>query len=98
MTVPIPPPSTRRPPPPDPRASSTLSLSLLPCQSIYLVSSHGIHSRLLTSAFRYACRFLLFPSSFFLVVVAFRVKPSLTEIILEELADFLRERGAASYR
>jgi 23S rRNA (adenine2503-C2)-methyltransferase len=26
------------------------------------------------------------------------VKPSLTGIILEELADFLRERGAPSYR
>src|SRR6266481_6054544 len=36
MTVPIPPPTARRRPP-DPRASSTFSLSLLPCQSIYLV-------------------------------------------------------------
>jgi adenine C2-methylase RlmN of 23S rRNA A2503 and tRNA A37 len=26
------------------------------------------------------------------------VKPSLTGIILDELADFLQERGAASYR
>ena len=48
-TVPIPPPNTRRPPP-DPRASSTFSLSLLPCQSIYPVSVHGIHSRLLNGA------------------------------------------------
>src|SRR5262249_3738165 len=47
MRVPIPPPSTMRPPPPDPRASSTFSLSLLPCQSIYFVSSHAIRSRLL---------------------------------------------------
>src|SRR5215469_12962441 len=47
MTVPIPPPNTMRPPPPpDPRSSSTLSLSLCPCHSIYLVSSHAIHSRL----------------------------------------------------
>jgi 23S rRNA (adenine2503-C2)-methyltransferase len=30
--------------------------------------------------------------------VDFRVKPALTGIILEELADFLQERGAASYR
>src|SRR5512132_1645710 len=48
MTVPIPPPITRRPPP-DPRASSTFSLSLLPCQSIYLVSLHAIHLRLPSS-------------------------------------------------
>src|SRR5580765_3180123 len=41
MTVPIPPPITRRPPPPDPRASSTFSLSLRPCQSIYLVIVAG---------------------------------------------------------
>ena len=47
MTVPIPPPNTRRRPPPDPRASSTFSLSLRPCQSIYLVSLHAMHSRLL---------------------------------------------------
>src|SRR6267378_4330622 len=47
MTVPIPPPKTRRPPP-DPRASSTFSLSLLPCQSIYPVSFHAIHLRLLS--------------------------------------------------
>jgi hypothetical protein len=32
-------------PPPDPRASSTFSLSLLPCQSIYLESLHEIHLR-----------------------------------------------------
>src|SRR6476646_6173990 len=46
MTVPIPPPITRRPPP-DPRASSTFSLSLCPCQSIYIVSLHAMHLRLL---------------------------------------------------
>src|SRR3954453_17468839 len=47
ITVPIPPPITRRPPP-DPRASSTFSLSLLPCQSIYPVSSRAMHLRLLS--------------------------------------------------
>src|SRR5215208_388993 len=36
MTVPIPQPSTMPPPPPDPRASSTFSLSLLPCPRFYL--------------------------------------------------------------
>src|SRR5215216_4702399 len=49
MTVPIPPPTARRPPP-DPRASSTFSLSLLPCHSIYLVSLHESPLRLPSSA------------------------------------------------
>src|SRR6187551_1985297 len=97
MTVPIPPPNTRRPPPPDPRASSTLSLSLLPCQSIYLLSSHAIHSRLVTSALdacsRFTGRWVLIVSQ----VCSF-VKPSLTGITLEEVADFLEKRGALSYR
>jgi len=41
-----------------------------------------------------------FPDSFFFLssAVEFRVKPSLTGIIVEELEEFLKKRGAASYR
>src|SRR6266702_4005773 len=44
--------------------------------------------------------FLIYPSYFLLLTSAVHcgVKPSLTGIILEELADFLEKRGAASYR
>src|SRR6267378_415556 len=96
MTVPIPPPKTRRPPP-DPRASSTFSLSLLPCQSIYPVSFHAIRLRLLSPGIVMCHRN---PTAGFLTsdTVDFLVKPSLTGIILEELEDFLRERGMPSYR
>jgi len=42
---------------------------------------------------------LIHPSSFLLSRVVFRVKPSFTGIILDELADFLEKRGVApSYR
>ena len=65
-------------------------------------SRSGFRLSAFGSAFRFPLSGIRYLVSYFFLLpflrVQSRVKPSLTGIILEELAGFLRERGAPSYR